>query len=262
MSVSTSPMTKVSALRDRAAGRTAAPAPRRGRPDRNVFKPRLWPVINYRLNWLHGKWVQFASIRSRIIRPDIPNRQGAYILATTHISHLEPFIASVAQRRKIDWMTRIEFFRYKVFAVALEWLDAFPVNRQGCPVSTIRTSIARLRQGRIIGICPEGGCAKGQLSVMRGGPIKRGAALLAQRTGAPIIPCAILGADKLNCVKPWIPYKRGRLWIAYGQPIVPDLHATNRKAERERISRLLTESFQSLYAEMLATFNLSDSDVP
>ena len=120
----------------------------RQRRDRCTFTPTLWPKLFYRLNWLHGKWIWNASIRAQIIRPELVDRNGAFILATTHLSHLEPFLASIALRRKIDWMTRIEFFKYRIFAILLKWNDAFAVNRQGVPVSAIRTAIARLRQGR------------------------------------------------------------------------------------------------------------------
>lgn len=239
-----------------------APVVRRTRRDRNVFTPRLWPRIFYRVNWFHGRWVGFASIRLKILRVELTDRAGGYILATTHLSHLEPFIASVAQRRKIDWMSRIEFFKYRIFALGLKWFDAFAVNRQGVPVSAIRTSIARLRQGRVIGICPEGGVAIGKFSSLRGGPIKQGAALLAQRTGAPIIPCVMIGAHTLNCVKPWIPFKRGRLWIAYGEPIFADLTATDRRSERRRVTEVLLQSYQSLYRELQERYGIADSYVP
>lgn len=248
---------------------SAAPCPPKNLPradhkrrDRCTFTPTLWPRLFYRLNWLHGKWIWTASIRGHIIRPELVDRRDAFILATTHLSHLEPFLASIVLRRKIDWMTRIEFFKYRIFAILLKWNDAFAVNRQGVSVSAIRTAIARLRQGRVIGICPEGGVATGKLSACRGGAIKRGAALLAQRTGAPIIPCVLLGTDKFNAVGPWLPFRRGRLWIAFGEPIYADPAAASRRAERVRITEVLRENYQILYRELLDRYQIPDSDVP
>jgi 1-acyl-sn-glycerol-3-phosphate acyltransferase len=240
----------------------AAPIRRRTRPDRSTFTPRLWPIVFYRLNWLHGRWIWFASLRVEIIRPELANRQGAYLLATTHLSHLEPFLASIALRRKVDWMTRIEFYKYRIFAILLDWNDAFAVRRFGVPVSAIRTAIARLRQGRVIGICPEGGVAVGPLSACRGGALKRGAALLAQRTGAPIVPCVMVGTNTLNAVKPWIPFKRGRLWMSFGEPIYPDMSAPDRKIERQRLTEALRQAYQSMYRELCDRHGIRDSDVP
>ena len=67
--------------------------------------------------------------------PGTLKREGGYILAPTHISHLEPFILSVIVKRKIDWMARVEFFRWRLFRWCLYRFDAFPVNRFGVPVS-------------------------------------------------------------------------------------------------------------------------------
>ena len=69
-------------------------------------------------------------------------------------------------------------FKYRVFARLLRKLHAFEVRRAGVPVSTIRTAIERLGQGRIVGICPEGGVMRGTESCVRGGDIKRGVGLI------------------------------------------------------------------------------------
>jgi 1-acyl-sn-glycerol-3-phosphate acyltransferase len=260
--MSASPSSSAELLSSSHPAPTIHPRLDRRRRDRCTFTPALWPRVFYRLNWLHGKWIWNASISAKIVRPELVDREDAFILATTHLSHLEPFLASIVLRRKIDWMTRIEFFKYRVFAILLKWNDAFAVNRQGVPVSAIRSAIARLRQGRVVGICPEGGVAIGDRSACRGGALKRGAALLAQRTGAPIIPCVLLGTHKLNAVGPWVPFRRGRLWIAFGEPIYADPSATDRKSERERVTEILREKFQVLYRELLGRYQISDSDVP
>jgi 1-acyl-sn-glycerol-3-phosphate acyltransferase len=231
-------------------------------PDRCRFRPRLLPRIVYPISWLAGRWVWLCTIRCKSIRPHLGTRDGAYILACTHLSHLEPFLLGLAVKRKIDWMSRIEFYASRFSAWVLHAHDAFPVRRFGVPVSAIRTSIARLRMGRCVGICPEGGVAIGELSVLRGGAIKSGACLLSQRTGAPIVPCVMVGTDKLNCVRPWLPMLQAKLWMAFGQPIYPPLDEPDRRAARRRMNEQLRQAYMDLYAELQRQFGITDADVP
>jgi len=157
----------------------------------------------------------------RVIRGHIPQRRGPYVLAATHLSHLEPFIIGLAVRRKIDFIARAEFYRYRLIATALWLLDAIKVDRQGVPISTIRTALDRLRRGRVVGIFPEGGVSRGMASACVGGPIKYGACLLACRARVPIIPVVVVGAHELLQVKPWLPFKHASAWVAFGEPIAP-----------------------------------------
>jgi 1-acyl-sn-glycerol-3-phosphate acyltransferase len=167
--------------------------------------------LGYCFATIIGRCIKHVTMRVHLIRPESAEREGPYLLACTHLSFLEPFVLSAVVRRPIGWMARIEFYSNRFAAWLLNWVDAFGVRRFGVPVSAIRTSINRLERGACIGICPEGGVANGKNSVIRGGPIKRGVCLISYRTGAPILPCVLLGTEKLNEVGPWIPYKRGRL---------------------------------------------------
>src|SRR3954451_12057333 len=144
----------------------------------------------------------------RVVRPAAAARPGGYVLACAHFSHLDPFCLSVIVRRPIDWMARIEFYRHAPVAAALSAIDPFPVNRQGVPVSAVRTAVARARAGRVVGVFPEGGVSRGPESVCRGGDLKKGACLIACRAGVPVLPCVILGSHALNRVGPWVPLGR------------------------------------------------------
>ena len=129
--------------------------------------------------------------------------------------------------------------------------------------SAIRTAIARLNHGRIVGICPEGGVAQGTRSVMRGGPMKKGVCLISYRTGVPILPCVMLGTDKLNRVPPWIPFLRARLWIGFGSRLIyPPTDIKDRRAAREAIAAELSKEYQAIFAEVKKEFGLTDADVP
>ena len=218
-----------------------------------------WP---YRLGYLSGRFVFFNTMRLHLIRPEMARRKGPYLIACTHLSHLEPFLLGVLVPRQIDWITRIEFYRYHFLAWMLRGLSAIEVRRFGVPVSTIRTAIQRLKRGRVVGICPEGGVANGRNSCIRGAPIKRGVCLISYRTGVPVLPVVILGADKLNCVWPWLPVRRARLWVAFGERVIAPRCDLDRRAARQVMADELQRQYVQLYEELKQTFGVQEASVP
>ncbi len=188
-------------------------------------------------------------------------RRGGFVLACSHVSHLDPFCLGAILPRKIGWMARIEFYRHPIAARLMRAVHAFPVDRQGVPVRAIREALARLQRGEIVGVFPEGEIKSGTESVLRGAPIKRGVCLLAQRTGRPVLPCLILGTEKLNALDPWMPFLRGRLWVACGEFIEP-IASANRRAAREEMAARIEAALRQLYAETRREFALDDSVLP
>lgn len=206
----------------------------------------------YRGGWLAGRFIFLCTVRLEVIRPEATDRPGGYLLASTHLGNLDPFLISVICRRPVDWVTRAEFYRRPTVAWVLHHLNAIKVRRFGVPVSAIRTAVSRLKAGRVVGICPEGGVCRGSLSCMRGGAIKRGVGLIAYRTAAPVLPCAIIGADRLNRVAPWLPFKRARLWVAFGDRALEPRLDLDRKSAREQLGRELEAEYLKLFAELSA----------
>lgn len=188
-------------------------------------------------------------------------RPGGYVLACSHLSHLDPFCISGVLPRSIGWMARIEFYRRRWAAWALGALHAFPVNRQGVPVRAIKTALARLERGEVVGLFPEGEIKGRGESVLFGGAIKRGVCLLSQRSGCPVLPCVVLGTDRLNAVDPWLPRLRGRLWIACGELIEP-VAGLDPRAARAEMALRIEQSMAVLYAQLRDTYGLDDTVVP
>ena len=211
----------------------------------------------YRAAWLFGQSAKLGALRVHTVNRDVlRTTPGGYQLACTHLSHLEPFLLGMIARRPIDWMTRIEFYGHPVLVWFLTRLAAIPVRRQGCSANAVRTAVDRINQGRVVGICPEGGCATGPASVCRGGRVKRGVGLIAVRTGRPVIPCVILGAHALLRVGPWLPFRRGELWVAFGDPIFPPADAPTRRAARQAVAVNVEQACQRLFADLVARYGL------
>jgi 1-acyl-sn-glycerol-3-phosphate acyltransferase len=195
------------------------------------------------------------------LRPEAAEREGGFVLACSHLSHLDPICVGVLVNRKVDWMARLEFFRLRLVAACLWSIDAFPVNRFGVTARAIRSAIARAAAGRVVGIFPEGGVVRGAASACRGGPIKMGACVVAQRAGVPIIPCVILGTHRLNHPLPWIPYRRAHLWVAFGEPVEPRTGPDRRRARHEMAEELRSR-FAGLLHEATETLGIPDGEIP
>ena len=215
----------------------------------------------YRAGKLLVRLVFSCVARVHVIGRENSGRSGGFLLAANHISHFDPFLIGLAVRRKIDWMTMAEFFRPRLVGLLLHSIDAFPAERDRADLRTIRTAIERLKNGRVVGIFPEGGIRDGARSLLEGAPLRAGAATLAQIAGVPIVPCMILGSDRLYSKKQWLPFRRTPVWIGFGKPIsnFPELQKSQ---ARERIQSELAAGFKNIYAELRQEFCLTPDDLP
>src|ERR1044072_4702147 len=218
---------------------------------------------SYQSGKLLVKLLLRSVTRVRILRHENTNRSGGFLLAANHISHFDPFIISSVIGRKIDWMTMAEFFRSPAVGFLLRSVDAFPADRDRANRKTIRTAIERLKEGRIVGLFPEGGIRDGVRSLLEGAPLRPGASTLAHIAGVPILPCLIVGSDRLYSTRRWIPAAGGRtpIWIAFGDPISP-ASELGKSGVRARIESELAFSFKNLYAELRQKYQLTPNDLP
>ena len=217
--------------------------------------------VIYRLFRHLVRVVFFWTLRIRRHGLERARRDGGYVLLCAHVSHLDPFCVSAVWPRQIGWMARVEFFRRAWAARLLRCVHSFPVNRRGSALGAIRESLRRLARGEVVGVFPEGELAPGLASVLRGGPIKRGACLLAARSGRPVLPCIVVGTEKLNQVGPWLPFWHGRLWVICGD-FIPPVAGPDRRAARAQMAAEIERAYVRLYAELRARWQLPDSIVP
>src|SRR5207247_3209697 len=185
----------------------------------------------YRASKLHVILLFVWFARVRVVGGENTNCSGGFLLAANHISHFDPFLISLAVRRKIDWMAMAEFFRLPIVGLALRAVDTFPAERDRADRKTIRTAIERLKDGRIVGLFPEGGIRDGVRSLLEGAPLRPGASTLAHMAGVPVLPCVILGTDRFYSAKGWLPLRRTPVWIEFGKPAS---HARELEKFRER----------------------------
>jgi len=186
---------------------------------------------------------------------------GGVLIAVSHVSHLDPIVVSALLERRVSWVSRKEFYQQWLMRTVLHHGGAFRVDRTGSALPTIREGLRRLKRGEAVGIFPEGELMGGNRSVLRGATVKRGVCLLAARSGCPVIPVVVLGTDRLAKIGPWLPVKRGRLWVMVGPPMWAN-EAAKTKTGRADFATKLEAEYVRLYAETREAFGLPETIVP
>jgi len=186
---------------------------------------------------------------------------GPFLLASNHISHFDPPVITSMLPFKIDWMAVVELFQHPLAAAYFRSVDAFPTDRSKADIGAVRTALARLHRGHVVGIYPEGGIRDGARSVLGGAPLKPGAAALAQMAGVPIVPCVVVGSDRLYKARNWRRFRATPLWVAVGAPLKIDPAWPKTKARQDLEARLAA-SILALGAELRADHGVSEADMP
>jgi len=119
--------------------------------------------------------------------------EGPYILVSNHISSLElPPLRLLMNPRPIRTLAKIETWDKKLLGWVLDQWEAIPIKRGESDMAALRTSLQVLKDGGILGIMPEG-TRSGNGELGRGNP---GIAILALKSGCPIVPMAFWGVEK------------------------------------------------------------------
>lgn len=115
--------------------------------------------------------------------------QGPVIIAPVHRSFMDFVVAAQATKRKLYYMAKDDLWRSERFGRFLEAIGAFPVDREGTDRLALARAQSVLEHGDALVLFPEGTRREGQVVE----DLHEGAAFLAARTGAPIVPVGIGG---------------------------------------------------------------------
>ena len=161
-----------------------------------------------------------AYFRMHISGADCIPSEGAAIVAPNHKSFWDSFFIGVCTRRHVRFMAKTELIEAR-YGRLLVRLGAFPVRRGQADEDALETARVVLRQGGLLALFPEGTRIRDPDNL---GHPRRGAGRLALETGAPLVPCAIAGTEKI--FRGGFPVPR-RVQVAFSAPIpVSELAAT------------------------------------
>jgi len=171
--------------------------------------------------------------------------EGPVILAPVHRSFMDFFVVSEVTRRKIFYMTKEEMWKSRLLGAFLDAVGAFPVHRQGADRLALDRAQDVLERGEALILFPEG--------TRRSGPVveelHEGAAFLAARTGAVIVPIGIGGTAEAmpkgsKMVRPV------KVHVVVGEPLrAPERSARGRvpRTQVHALTEQLRKELQGLY---------------
>ena len=119
-------------------------------------------------------------------------KAGGVVVVSNHGSHLDPPILGHALGRPVAFMAKSELFKVPILSLIISACGAYPVKRGAGDREAIRNASNRLREGWATGVFLDGTRQENG----RVNDPKAGAALLAARTGCPILPVAIVNSHR------------------------------------------------------------------
>ncbi len=152
-------------------------------------------------------------MRPKLIYPEgKPRMRGAMLVSANHNSFLDPIIVHcVFKWRRLNCLATKELYNTKRKARFFNLMHCIKADKENFSLSSFHTVVERLGEGKVVVIFPEGRVNRDQNGGMLA--FKSGAALMAHKSGAPILPIYIVKKEK------W--YQRQR--IVVGQPL--DIHS-------------------------------------
>jgi 1-acyl-sn-glycerol-3-phosphate acyltransferase len=187
-------------------------------------------------------------------------RTGPAILASNHLSFSDSMFLPLVAPRRVVFIAKAEYFtgtglRGRVTAEFFRALGTIPVDRTGgrAALAAVETGRRVLEAGDLLGMYPEGTRSPdGRLYRFR-----TGVARLAIDTGVPVIPCALVGTDRVQPpgARMW---RLGRPSVLFGEPLDFSSYAGRRVTTaalrsvtediRSAVQKLSAQDYVDVYA--------------
>jgi 1-acyl-sn-glycerol-3-phosphate acyltransferase len=163
-------------------------------------------------------------------------RHGAVILAANHLSFVDSFLIPLMTPRRVSFLAKQEYFetggpKRWLTRTFMTGIDAIPVSRSDVRAAqeALDAALRVLKDGGAFGIHPEGSRSRdGRL--YRG---RTGVGWLALASGAPVVPVAVQGTERIQPVGARFP-RPGRVVVRFGEPLLFALPPSGRQATARR----------------------------
>jgi len=174
-------------------------------------------------------------------KENIPS-QGPLLVVANHLNLADSPLLGVSLGRKLIFMAKKQLFRFKVIGYFVRGFGAFPVHRGQLDRKALRRANQVLAEGLVLVMFPEGmRSLHGQLQ-----PAFYGSALIALRSGAPILPVGLIGTEKIKGVT-WL-LRRPQITVNIGHPFY--LSPTSSRLTKAELAKA-TNSIMGRIAELL-----------
>ncbi len=174
-----------------------------------------------------------VALRCRVVGKGNVPRHDACIIVANHVNLLDSPILGVSLGRRVYFMAKEELFHSRIIGRLAEQFGAFSVAKGRLNRRAGRRALELLANGQVLIIYPEGGRSEdGKL-----GHAYSGAALLAAKTGIPIVPVGIIGTRQL--IGKWWFLRRPKITLNIGQPFT--LSTFHDKLSKEQTTQTTRE---------------------
>ena len=167
----------------------------------------------YRIAWFVVSFVYGLFLRRKTYGAENVPKTGPVLIASNHLSYLDPPLVGTAVWRPAYFMAKEELFHSRLGGWFIRQLNAFPVQRGSADRASLKHSLDLLSQNKVFVMFPEGTRSEtGEL-----GEAEMGVGMIAYRSGAPVVPAYLWGTDRA------MPRSGGihlaPIGIAFGKPL-------------------------------------------
>jgi 1-acyl-sn-glycerol-3-phosphate acyltransferase len=148
-----------------------------------------------------GMWIAKTGVRAAGIRVVLTGTEHipagrACVFMSNHVSNLDPPVLLPAVPGRTSILLKKELMKIPILGTAMRMAQFVPVQRGSRPEdakASVAAAAAALKEGLHVVVFPEGTrSVDGRLKSFKKGPF-----YLAQQTGAPVIPVAISGTERM-----------------------------------------------------------------
>ena len=204
----------------------------------SLEQPRPLEVLEKQFIVRAGKWFvrQFSTCFHDLTLltpfPDLPPSGGA-ILVCNHTSSLDPVLLQAASPRLITWMMAKEYAYMFGGRWFFEAIEPILVERSGRDLAATRSALRALKDGKLLGLFPEGRIEKSRELL----DFQTGVALLAMKSGAPVYPAYLDGGQRCKGMVEAF-FVPNRITLAFGPPVQFDRKAEGREGLEQATKRI------------------------
>jgi 1-acyl-sn-glycerol-3-phosphate acyltransferase len=209
-------------------------------------------------HFTHHLVATLPRLGSRIYRSGFEHvpKTGPALLLCNHVSHFDPALMGLKFPRVIHYMADKPLLAVPVLGWLMSKGHVFPIDRTKNDRGALKTAIARLEAGNVVGIFPEGGIRHGKRSVLGGAELPVGTASLWKMMNVPVIPMVILGSDQMYALKNY--FLRPRVFVRVG-PLLPP---PEKEASREELRDRIVAAWQALFEGMKRDYGIRPEELP
>ena len=150
-------------------------------------------MLYHAFKWSVVSPVLHVYLRGRVYGAEQVPQEGPLVVVSNHASDFDPPILSCCMGRPVAFMAKEELFRIPVLKQGIELYGAYPVKRGSADRSAIRSALNCLLEGWAVGLFLQGT----RTADARIPEPKLGAALIAAKAKAPLLPVSLWGTERI-----------------------------------------------------------------